>query len=789
MASSSNVVNLTSVTANGAEHRAENQGAVDFPSGAHVKSVTAATAAEDAEPTVKLELVTYDDVLALSAKYSGPSAHNHFVDLSPLVRISAAVFDEAAGVLDVNGWCLTPEARFDLLLEVQGSAIYKTIEPNTEERKDVLQDYAQYGNKNCGWRVRIPVRELPEGATASVFYVGRSGAINNRTITRAPAPVEQIRIDKANYSGSRCLAIVEGTVTNAGDAPNLHLSLSSGAAVSDFDCDIRPPDSDGVRNFLINARLGGVQDKEQLIVIDAARPEARAGRPISAPADSPRRIIASRATIQQDDALMPYSLMLSDLLELRRQLSGRPKVGRQAGTICYFPQFLRAEDLSDHYHRASWYLTGAESPISAITLGCGGELPADSASVLPPPAHFGTARLEDETISLVAEGDDYLQALMSAGTILVWRPVPRGLMDFLKRLLGEVEIITVATLDPSAVEYGNYCRAPWLALPKEQKAALLEESKQRFRQAMAAQRAAGKTCSAVLGTGPSVDAAFEFDFSDCMTVACNSIVANEALLDHVRPAFVCAGDAVSHFGVSGYAETFRADLIRAVTTRDIYFLTSAAIGYLLIQKHPEIRDRVLICEQKFTGLNAMLEDVWALPKYDSTLNIHMLPIAASFSDTVFMLGLDGRSPNPEDNEDFWAHSKAAQYHDLVDSGHLAHPTFAINRAQATEDRYIASVEDSLMSGEVLGKVFYSLADSFTPAIHARPAPPHCFAPGSEGAPRRLRPLARPMATPDGGRLRRALIVTQVTRRHFSGGRHHARRGPGRLLRRGRGLGE
>jgi glycosyltransferase involved in cell wall biosynthesis len=720
----------------------------------------------------------YDNALALSAHNSARAAHDHFANLAPLVRISGAVFIAETGVLEVNGWCLTPDARFELFLEVRGTAIYKTIEPNTEERKDVFQEHIQYGNKNSGWRVRIPVRDLPEGATARIVYVSsRAEAVNNRPIARIDppprvSPAPQIRLTKADYSASRCLLMIEGAITNASDAPKLSLRLSSGAEAESFDYDVGPANGDGVRNFVINARLGGIVDKEEAIVVDAERPAAKAARVIGGGADSPRRLAGSRATIQQNDALMPNSLMLSDMLDLRRQLIGRPKVARKAGTVCYFPPFAKAEDLADHYHRASWYLTGSDSPISSVVLGCAGGLPAERASVLPPPPHFGTARLDDGALTLTPEGDAYLQALMTAGAILVWRPVPRGLMDYFKRLVGKVEIITVATHDPAAVEYGNYCRAPWLALPKDKKAALLNESQQRFRNAIEAQRAAGKTCSAVLGTGPSIDSAFGFDFSECMAVACNSIVGNDALLDHIRPAFVCAGDAVSHFGVSSYAETFRADLIRALTTRDIHFLTSAAIGYLLIQKHPEIRDRVIVCEQKFTGLNARLEDVWALPKYDSTLNIHMLPIAASFSDTIYMLGLDGRSPNPADNEDFWAHSKSAQYHDLVDSGHLTHPTFAINRAQATEERYIASVEDSLMSGEVLGKVFYSLAESYTPGIHARPAPPHCFASQAEGAPRRLRPLARPAAAAEGGPRRRALIVSQVTRRHFSGGRYH-----------------
>jgi hypothetical protein len=82
------------------------------------------------------------------------------------------------------------------------------------------------------------------------------------------------------------------------------------------------------------------------------------------------------------------------------------------------------------------------------------------------------------------------------------------------------------------------------------------------------------------------------------------------------------------------------------------------------------------------------------------------------------------------------------------TGHLAHPTFAANRAAATEARYLASVEDSLSAGEAIGKTFWSLAPSHTPAIAARPAPAGALRPGAAEMPE-TRPLKG-----------RALIVVQ-----------------------------
>lgn len=715
-----------------------------------------------------------EDALRLSEQEAAAPA-DYFSGLSSELRVSQARYDETTGVLEVNGWCQTPEPRFDLLLSVTATNVVERIEPGTEERLDVHNNYPQYGNKSSGWRLRLRLPELPEEATTVRAYYH---SLDRHRVFDAPIrrvceqDMESLQVRKCVYSPMRSLARIEGTLTSQRATDDLALSvrLASGRAIEPLHVHMSEPDKKGQRSWSLNFSLAGIADGDTAIVSERGNPDQQEIRAFAIANDSPRRTTASKPSVKRDLTPVEDSLTLEEIFDLQQRLAGRDSGPKTAGEICFFPPFETAGDLSNHYHRASWYLSGEASPITKVTLAS----PLPREEIAAAPEYFATRRLDDSEIALVPPDDAYLEALLRAGTVLVWRPITPSLARFLADALDKPDVITVATNDPGAVEYGNYCRPAWMLLPDAQKQALLTESQDRFRAALDKQRAAGKTCSAVFGTGPSIDRAFDFDFSACMTVACNSIVANDALLDHIRPAFICAGDAVSHFGVSEYAETFRADLIRAVTERDIYLFTSAPMGYLLIQKHPEIRDRVILCEQRFNGLNTELESSWALPRFDSTLNIHMLPIAASFSDTVYMLGLDGRAPDPEENEDFWAHSQSAQYHDLVDSGHLAHPSFAINRMQATEDRYLASVEESFMAGESLGKSFFALAPSYTPAVHARPAQPQCFAPGPETAPKALRavtadtaavPPARPAA-------KRALIVTQITRRYFSGGRYH-----------------
>jgi glycosyltransferase involved in cell wall biosynthesis len=717
----------------------------------------------------------YSEVLNLSQS-NGIELENasHYSGLPTELRISKANLKISEKILEVNGWCLTPERDFDLLLQVSGTNIVAKIPPRSEERLDVFNQYPQYNEQQSGWRVKIAVEDLPAEATVQVLYVGAERRCENqRQIVRMSDPKnsrlesgETMHLTKCFYSPLRSMCQLEATMVTDRDTFDFNVVPVGGEARWQIHSQVLEPNENGHRRVKISFLASAMPDKAVLLVSEAKNSTLEASIPVTILNDSPQRKVAVTPSVLKSNIVVRGELELEDVVKLKRNIVDLKIKEKFSDEICYFPRFESSSDLSNHFHRARWYLTGENSPISKVTFAHGSSTNLVSSA----PDYFATEGLDDRTLEVISDEMAYLSALKRAKTVLVWKPISKGLQSYLSETLGKPNLITVATEDPSSVEYGNYCRSPWMLLPESRKADLLKSSQERFRAALSAQRELGKTSSAVFGTGPSIDKAFDFDFRDCMTVACNSIVANEALLNHIQPAFICAGDAVSHFGVSAYAQTFRKDLIRVLKERDIFLFTSAAIGYLLIQKHPEIRDHVILCEQRLTGLNADLENIWSLPRFDSTLNIHMLPIAATFSDTVYLLGLDGRDPDPKKNEDFWAHSKAAQYHDLVDTGHQAHPTFSINRSQATEDRYLASVQESFKAGEAIGKSFFSLADSFTPAVHARPAPAHCFAPGALNGYSKL--CAGPRRTEIKQKGKRALVVMRMNRRHFSGGRYH-----------------
>ena len=83
-----------------------------------------------------------------------------------------------------------------------------------------------------------------------------------------------------------------------------------------------------------------------------------------------------------------------------------------------------------------------------------------------------------------------------------------------------------------------------------------------------------------------------------------------------------------------------------------------------------------------------------------------------------MVGTDGRIPNI-DNEDFWAHAESSQYHELVDSGHVCHPTFDKHRQENEYERFINSVNTSIQALQKKGVKVNTLFESYIDPLVGR----------------------------------------------------------------------
>jgi hypothetical protein len=247
----------------------------------------------------------------------------------------------------------------------------------------------------------------------------------------------------------------------------------------------------------------------------------------------------------------------------------------------------------------------------------------------------------------------------------------------------------------------------------------------RFRDLVGRLRRSGKTRAYLLGTGPSLSLAKDVSFTDGIVVACNTIVRDRDLWEHVRADVLVAGDAIYHFGHTAHARAFRADAVARLQEG----------GGRTVFIYPDIFDAVVRSE--FRGLESSLmpipygkhEDVtvdlsrhFVLPDLGNVLNLLLLPVGASLSRDIWLWGFDGRAP---DAALFWANSSKHSYPELMPALQAAHPAFFRKFVPAgRESEYVRSVhgddlEEQLSHAEQRGFRFTMMHFSWTPTLNKR----------------------------------------------------------------------
>lgn len=254
------------------------------------------------------------------------------------------------------------------------------------------------------------------------------------------------------------------------------------------------------------------------------------------------------------------------------------------------------------------------------------------------------------------------------------------------------------------------------ALSTEEKNRLLNISKENFQTMKEKNR--GKKKAYCFTTGPSFDRYREFDFErDSFKVICNSIVKNKNFLSYINGAdLIVFADPVFHFGPSSYAEQFRQDVLKLVDKYDTYALVPDYNMPLLLAHYPHLEKRLIGMPVKKDFNFPSIEDFFVKGSAN-ILTLYMLPVASSISETIGILGADGR----KDNEKyFWQHSSSAQYDDKMQSVFKSHPSFFRDRDY--KDYYLEHcnfLRQLIKYGERKGKVYYSMTPSYIPALKER----------------------------------------------------------------------
>lgn len=322
---------------------------------------------------------------------------------------------------------------------------------------------------------------------------------------------------------------------------------------------------------------------------------------------------------------------------------------------------------------------------------------------------------------------DFRKRVRFADLVLVWREADVGRAKSISR--PSERVINVDKFDPESQEYGKLASLAWdHVFQRTDKDGLISRSLDKLKEIRDDYRIVDReSYSLVATTGPSYSIEERIDSSGALVIACNSIVSDAGFFQRHNPKFFVFADGAHHAGASKPAQAFRKHLSDRLTEfPDFYVVTTDKFAGVLEQLFRDHWDRFLFFRQ--SGSRKPVVDITkqrTLPSYDSVLTIHMLPLAYTFTDKIFLIGADGIDPLG-DNEDFWAHEKKFRYGDTVELVHRAHPTFEYHRSVRLRDlpptsiRFEAGLGETLRFAEIMHKKEnYSLTKSFTKPVQDR----------------------------------------------------------------------
>lgn len=394
--------------------------------------------------------------------------------------------------------------------------------------------------------------------------------------------------------------------------------------------------------------------------------------------------------------------------------------------IMYYPAFGTDAELGDQWRRMVWYLSPLIAEIDEIVIPIAsgrvtvGERPSFMDRTID-----GLSGLMKRRVRFVeAPGNEHLAEIArGCDAVMAWKnvwgdgakapartpPVTPGgpriyRVDHLQDRRADTAYLHVSEdLNPTAREE-------------------LAESREKFERLCA--QVSGSRHGYVFGTGPSLSAAaMRHDFSDGVTIACNSMVKNDELMRHLRPVAVTAADPIFHSGCSTYAAEFRRHLARQMHELGCWLVVPWR-DYRLYMAHMEagLRERIVGIPMG-TGRepNVDLRKKYELAPTANVLTLMMLPLAFTWFDRVSVMGCDGRPP--AENKYFWSHDPKSQIADKMDDVKRAHPSFF---AISYDDYYIEHCETLrklIEKGERGGKSLRNLTASYIPVLAERMAEP------------------------------------------------------------------
>ncbi len=397
------------------------------------------------------------------------------------------------------------------------------------------------------------------------------------------------------------------------------------------------------------------------------------------------------------------------LLKIPKKLS---KINEDITDLLFYPKIEDLKTLANIMNRVTWYLPNH----SNLKINIFSEIRTESINfkelVNSLPEYYHSFMRQDivDTINIIDNNIE--ETLESSNLILIWD----------KSALKDPTIIKylskVAIVDPtfySHTESSFYRELNYKCMSRTHKENNYKNYIEKFKnlQEIASQYKDGT----VFGSGPSLEKATNHNFENSFTIVCNSIVKNKKLLEHIRPNVIVFADPVLHFGVSKYSYEFRKHLAEAVIKYEAYCIVPEHSAELVERNMPSISKYIIGIPTNANKVTFPTESNFTVKSSSNILTLLMLPIASALFKKINIIGSDGREKN---EKSFWKHSSASQFNDLMETVYKSHPSFFRDRIYTDYyRRHVKYLEEIISAGEMVGKEYFSLEDSFIEVLQER----------------------------------------------------------------------
>lgn len=222
----------------------------------------------------------------------------------------------------------------------------------------------------------------------------------------------------------------------------------------------------------------------------------------------------------------------------------------------------------------------------------------------------------------------------------------------------------------------------------------------------------------IFGTGPSIESYLDLNINkNSLKIICNSIVKNKKFCETTKPDIVACADPVFHFGHSRYARQFRLDLVEGMMAYKLMAIMPLHHALLFSKHFPQLENQIIGVELSNKWNFNLTEDL-SVHSSENILSLLLLPIAATFTKEINLIGFDGKSPDQTDY--FWEHHSNFQYVDLMEDVKSEHQSFFSDRDYSSySKKHEKNIDLIFQKLEDLGIKIKSHAKSFIPSINAR----------------------------------------------------------------------